>query len=47
MNIKIKLNFFVHNKLKFQPRTSKTVMFNANMNCSVQCKCELFCILKG
>ena len=40
MNIKIKLNFFSHNKLNFQPRT---------LNCSVQCKCEneLFCIVNG
>ena len=42
MNIKIKLNFFSHNKLKFQPRTLKkplclilTVLFNDNANCSV------------
>ena len=41
MNIKIKLNFFSHNKLKFQPRTSKrlclilTILFNDNGNCSV------------
>ena len=40
MNIKIKLNFFSHNKLKFQPRTSKRlclvliVLFNDNANCS-------------
>ena len=30
MNIKIKLNFFSHNNLKFQPRTQKTFMFNLN-----------------
>ena len=31
MNIKIKLNFFSHNKLKFQPRTQKvTVTFSCN-----------------
>ena len=54
MNIKIKLNFFSHNKLKFHPRTfsvkidvNSSVLFNEN--CSVQCKCEyeLFCILNG
>ena len=45
MNIKIKLIFFSHNKIKFQPRTSKnvsviTVLFNDKVNCS-----ELFCSL--
>ena len=40
MNIKIKLNFFSHNELKFQPGTSKRlcliliVLFNDNVNCS-------------
>ena len=40
MNIKIKLNFFSHNKLKFQPRTliMRTVLFNDY---------ELFCIVNG
>ena len=47
MNIKIKLNFFSHNKLKLQPRARKrlililTVLFNDIVICSVQC--ELFC----
>ena len=34
MNKKIKLNFFSHNKLKFQPRTWKTFMYN--VNCYIQ-----------
>ena len=47
MNIIVKLNFFNHNKLKFQLELEKrsclilTVLFNDNVNCSVQC--ELFC----
>ena len=52
MNIKIKLNFFSNNELKFQPRTyissvNSSVLFNEN--CSVQCKCEyeVFFILNG
>ena len=43
MNIKIKLNFFSHNKLKFQPRRLcliLTVLFSDNVNCS-----ELFCLI--
>ena len=56
MNIKIKQNFFIHNKLKFQPKTqncSVTIDVNSstlfNENCSVhyKCKYELFCILIG
>ena len=56
MNIKRKLNFFSHNKLKFQPRTlnySVNIDVNSSVpfkeNCSVQCKCdyELFCIVNG
>ena len=57
MKIKIKLIFFSHNKLKFQPRTYKhffiTVLFNDNVNCSdlfnddVNCsvQCELLCLI--
>ena len=45
MNIKIKLIFFSHNKLKIQPRSWKTFMFNINssfllylvINRSIQC----------
>ena len=41
MNIKTKLNFFSHNKLKFQPRTYNysvnfddisSILFNVNLN---------------
>ena len=35
MNIKMKLSFFSHNKLKFQPTTYKSVLFNVNVNCFV------------
>ena len=31
MNIKIKVNFFSHNNLKFQPKTQKvTITFSCN-----------------
>ena len=36
MNIKIILNFFSHNNIKFQPRTSKNVYVIASFNCSIQ-----------
>ena len=46
MNIKIKLKFFSHNKLKFQPRTWKTFMFNiTGLFCSMIC--EQFCSVIG
>ena len=36
MNMKKKLNFFSHNNIKFQPKTQKSVLFNVNVNCSVE-----------